>query len=220
MGYSNELLSVLTKLSKNIKYPNDGTLNDKIVKNANFSLSTLDDFQARKVNLAKKSLFSLRESCTSPYIKSVVDDFISTVFEGSEDSMSLTDDRKVEYMLERADKDIEDGYFTEFFIFGKELKRIDPAEIDYIAVKISSIKNDNDKMMLISYLHSKLDLVEYYISILENPKLAKRYKIPHTLNQLYDLKKRLLIMRRTILDFKIPLKNTSILVSWPTGYTG
>ena len=156
----------------------------------------------------------------SPYIQGVIDGFVETVFEGSEDGNSVTSEKKIEYMLERADKDIEDGYYTEFFIFGKELKRIDPAEIDYIQVKVSSIKNDNDKMMLISYLHSKLDLVEYYISILENPKLAKRYRIPHTLNQLYDLKKRLLILRRTILDYRIPMKNNSILVSWPTGYGG
>lgn len=220
MGYKKELLSVLTKLSSNNKYPNNGTLNDKMSKIANFSLQTLDDFQQRKVKLAKKSLLSLKEGCESPYLNNVITEFVNTVFEDSDENTSVCDGKKIEYMLERADKIIEDGYYTEFFLFGKELKRIDPAEIDYIQVKISSIKNDNDKMMIISYIHSKLDMAEYYISIMENPKMAKHYKIPHTLQQLYDIKKRLILLRKACLDYKIPMRNSTVLVSWPTGYSG
>lgn len=219
MGYKDELLSVLTKLSSNSKYPSNGTINDKIKKISNFSLKTLEDFQQRRDKLAKKSLLSLREGCSSPYINNVITEFVNTVFE-SNGNNNFSSDKKIEYMLERADKEVEE-YYTEFFIFGgKELKRIDPSEIDYIQVKASSIKNDNDKMMIISYLHSKLDMVEYYISILENPKYAKRYRIPHTLQQLYDMKKRLLLLRKNILEYKIPLRDRTVLVSWPTGYSG
>lgn len=220
MGYQKELLSVLTKLSTNIRYPKNDTINNKMTKISEFSLQTLEDFQQRRERLAKKGLLSLREGCQSPYINSVIDTFIETVFEDSADSLTIVDGRKIEYMQERADKVIEDGYFTEFFIFAKELKRIDPAEIDYIDIKIQSIKNENDKMMIVSYIHSKLDLTEYYISILENPKMARKYNIPHSLNQLYDLKKRLLLLRKTALEFHIPKRNTSLLVSWPTGYEG
>lgn len=220
MGYQKELLSVLTKLANNIRYPKNSSINDKITKISDFSLQTLDDFQQRKEKLAKRGLLSLRESCQSEYINNVIDDFINTVFEDAVDSLSIVDGKKVQYMQERADKDIEEGYVTEFFIFGKELKRIDPAEIDYIDVKIQSIKNDNDKLMLVSYIHSKLDLVEYYISIMEHPKLSRRYNIPHSLNQLYDLKKRLLLLRKMALEFRIPERNKGILVAWPTGYEG
>lgn len=220
MGYQKELLSVLTKLTENMKYPKSESINDKMAKISNFSLQTLDDFQQRKEKLAKKGLLSLREGCQSEYINSIITDFITTVFEDSEDSLSIVDGRKVQYMQERADKDIEDGYYTEFFIFGKELKRIDPAEIDYIDVKIQSIQNNNDKMMIVSYIHSKLDLTEYYISILENPKLARKYNIPHSLNQLYELKKRLLFLRKMALEYRIPERNKGILVAWPTGYEG
>lgn len=221
MGYQKELLSVLTKISNNIKYPKNGTINDKMAKLSNFSLQTLDDFQQRRDKLAKSNLLSLREGCQSPYINEFIDTFVETVFEDCDGSISIIDGKKIQYMQERADKDIQDGYFTEFFIFGgKDLKKIDYAEIDYIAVKIQGIKNNNDKMMVISYLHSKLDLVEYYISIMENPKLSKRYNIPHSLNQLYDLKKRLLVLRKMALEFKIPERNKNILVAWPSGYEG
>lgn len=220
MGYQNELLSVLTKLSSNIKYPKNDSINDKMIKISDFSLQTLDDFQQRREKLAKKGLLSLRESCQSIYINNIIDEFIETVFEDSQDSLSLFDGKKIQYMQERADNDIEEGYFTEFFIFGKELKRIDPAEIDYIDIKIQSIKNNNDKMMIVSYIHSKLDLVEYYISIMENPKLSRKYNIPHSINQLYELKKRLLILRKTALEYRIPERNKGILVAWPSGYEG
>lgn len=220
-GYTKELYSVLTKLSQNNRYPSSSSLNDKMKKVTNFSLQTLDDFQQRKAKLAKASLISLREACVSPYINTVIDEFVETVFEDSKTSSSLINGRKLEYMQERADKVIEDGYFTEFFIFGKkELKRIDPTEIDYIAVRIPGIKNESDKMMLISYIHNKLDMCEYYISILENSKLSRKYKVPHTVNQLYELKKRLLQLRKEALEFKIPIRNTEMLVSWSPGYYG
>jgi len=220
MGYQKELLSVLTKLANNTKYPKNDTINDKMTKISDFSLQTLDDFQQRREKLAKRSLLTMRENCQSEYINTVLDNFIETVFEDSEDSLSIFDGKKIQYMQERADKDIEDGYYTEFFIFGKELKRIDPAEIDYIDVKVQSIQNNNDKMMIVSYIHSKLDLVEYYISIMENPKLSRKYSIPHSLTQLYDLKKRLLLLRKMALEFKIPERNKNILVAWPIGYEG
>ena len=221
MGYQKELLSVLTKLSTNIKYPKSGSINDKMSKLSTFSLQTLEDFQQRRDKLAKAKLLSLKEACQSPYINNVIDEFITTIFEDVEDSLTLFDGKKIQYMQERADKVIQDGYYTEFFIFGgKDLKRIDPSEIDYIDIKIQDIKNNNDKMMVVSYIHSKLDLVEYYISIMENPKMAKKYNIPHSINQLYDLKKRLLLLRKNALEYRIPERNKNILVAWPSGYEG
>ena len=72
-------------------------------------------------------------------------------------------------MQERADKVIQDGYYTEFFIFGgKDLKRIDPAEIDYIDIKIQDIKNNNDnkiKNLLFNFKltpHFKLSINQSY----------------------------------------------------------
>lgn len=222
MGYQNELLSVLTKISQNKKYPTSIPIDEKIVKTSDFTLASLDDFQKRKEKLAKTNLLTLKEHCCSPYINGVIDTFIESVYDdNAQNSLSLRDGRKTELMQELADKIIMDGYTQEFFLFGgKELKRIDPAEIDYIEVKMNEIKTDNDKMMLISYIHSKLDLVEYYISILSDPKLAKKYIIPHTMDNLLNTKKRLLQLRDMVLKFKIPERNKGILVAWPVGYEG
>lgn len=220
MGYSDELASVLTKLMKSKYYTNTNTLNEKMQKVSNFTLNTLDEFQQRKDKLAKQGLISLRESCESPYINTVIDEFVETVFNDPTDSLSIYDGKKVQIMQERADRDIEDGYFTEFFIFKKELKRIDPAEIDYIYGKIEGIKSESDRMMVVSYIHSKLDLVEYYIAIMENPNMIKKYNIPHTLSQLKAIRLRLLDLRKAALKQKIPERNRHVLVSWPDGYEG
>lgn len=220
MGYSNELQSVLTKIMNSKYYTNKDTLNDKMVKNSELALNTLDEFQQRKDQLAKKNLLALKEGCQSPYISNVIDEFVETVFLDSDDSLSLINGKKVQYMQERADKDIEDGYYTEFFLFKKELKRIDPAEIDYINGKINTIHNENDRMLVISYIHSKLDLVEYYIAIMKDPKTIKKYDIPHTLTQLEGIRQRLLELRQIALKYKIPERNKNILVAWPTGYEG
>lgn len=221
MGYQKELYSVLTKIIKNNKYTSSSSINTKMKEVSDFSLSRLEEFQARKDKIAKSKLISLREGCQSPYINNVIDEFIETVFEDAEDSKSIINGRKVEFMQECADKLIEEGYYTEFFLFGgKKLKRIEPSDIDYIDIKINTIKNDSDKMMIVSYIHSKIDLVDYYISILENPALASKYRIPNSINQLYDMKKRLYQLREIALRYKIPERNKNILVAYPTNYEG
>jgi hypothetical protein len=75
-------------------------------------------------------------------------------------------------------------------------------------------------MLVISYIHSKLDLVEYYIAIMKDPKTIKKYDIPHTLTQLEGIRQRLLELRQIALKYKIPERNKNILVAWPTGYEG
>lgn len=217
MGYKEDLSSALTKLSK-MGSTNRDSLNDKISKTMNFSLRTLDDFQARNDKLAKKSLLDVKEGIASPYISNVIEEMTRQIFEDGE---TFYEGKKINYMHELANDLIGDYYLTEFFqLGGSHLKRIDPAEIDYIGLKIQGIESNDDKMMIVSYIHTKLDMVEYYISIVENPRLAKKFDVPHTLAQLYDMKKRLLMYRTEAIKAKIPEKNKGILVAWPTGYEG
>lgn len=221
IGYTKELESVLTKLinCKNIRYT--ASMTDKIYNSTDFSMKTIDDFMHRRDVIAKNNLISLKESCESEYISDIINNFIESVFEDSESSNSIINGRKLEYMHERADKAIEEDCFMEFFLFGgKQLKRIDPNDLDYAEIKIQGIKNESDKMMIVSYINSKIDLVDYYISIMENPKLSKKYIIPHSLDNLYGYKKRLITMRENALKFKIPARNKNILVTWPKVYEG
>lgn len=221
MGYSNELLSVLTKISQIQRKTNGYSLNQKMSKSANFSMELVNDLEKRRSNLLKNKLITLKESCDSPYINSIIDDFIHVVYEDNEESLTIHSGRKLEIMMERVEKLTDTEYMAEFFMFGqKELKRIDPTELDYIQVRINDIKNENDRMMIISYIHSKLDVIEYYMSILENPKLSKKYFVPHKLEDLNNKKKYLMNLRTAALTAKIPERNKGIIVQYPSGYEG
>lgn len=213
MGYSNELYSALTKLTDSSR----GTSrNDDISKLTNFSLSTLDELKERKANLVKKNLIGLSESCNSPYIKEVIDEFVEKVLTEREGTFIDKND----YIWTRINDDINNYYTTEFFGITKTLKRIEPADIDYVMIKMEGIKSETDKLMLITYIHSKLDLIDYYLSILKDHKLSRKYTIPNSIPQLEGFRERLMVYRDNILKYRIPDKFNGILVAWPEGYEG
>ena len=217
MGYQQELLSVLKKITTNQKYPKGGTINKNMEEMTKFSINTLDQLKAREDNLLKKNLVSLKKECVSPYIESYIDDFYNTIFETGNKSISSIE--HLTFMENRADSIVE-NYYTEFFFGKKKLSKIDPAELDYIDIKTNEIKNENDKMMLISYIHSKLDIIDFYLGILKDPKLAKKYNVPNSADQLERMRTRLLTSRENILKYKIPERNKGIIIAWPENYEG
>lgn len=219
MGYQDELYTVLTKIANDKRYPKTNDINQKMTKTATFSLDVLDDINTRKAKLGKEKLLQLRESIESPFIQDFLTLYEERVF-GHSDYEGFESNK--ELVLSETVDDIIDGQCVkEFFLFGgKDLKRLDPSEIDYIDVKISAMKTETDKMMIISYIHSKLDMVNYYISIMQNNKLRRKYNVPHTLDQLFSMKKRLENLREIALKFRLPEKYKGILVAYPTGYEG
>lgn len=217
MGYQQELLSVLKKIMTNQKYPKGGTINKNMEEMTKFSINTLNQLKAREDNLLKKNLVSLKKECVSPYIESYIDDFYNTIFETGNKSISSIE--HLTFMENRADSIVE-NYYTEFFFGKKKLSKIDPAELDYIDIKTNEIKNENDKMMLISYIHSKLDIIDFYLEILKDPKLAKKYNVPNSADQLERMRTRLLTSRENILKYKIPERNKGIIIAWPENYEG
>ena len=210
MGYQQELLSVLKKITTNQKYPKGGTINKNMEEMTKFSINTLNQLKAREDNLLKKNLVSLKKECVSPYIESYIDDFYNTIFETGDKSISSIE--HLTFMENRADSIVE-NYYTEFFFGKKKLSKIDPAELDYIDIKTNEIKNENDKMMLISYIHSKLDIIDFYLEILKDPKLAKKYNVPNSADQLERMRTRLLTSRENILKYKIPERNKGIIIA-------
>lgn len=220
MGYTKELYSVLSKIINSNYYNKKNNIDKNMKDVSDFSIDTINQLRTRQDKIMKHNLESVIESCNSPYIRSVVEEYYNLLFEVCEDS-SLCDGRKLEYMEERAEKIVNEGYVTEFFFNRSEkLKRIDPAELDYIDIKTNEIKSEDDKMMLISYLHSKMDMVDYYIQILSNPKLSKKYVVPYTLDNLISIKKRLEKSRENIINFKIPERNKGLYIAWPENYDG
>lgn len=214
MGYKKDLISVLKKMTKvnpEAVNANDDPKSDNMKELAKFSADTVEALRTRQDNLVKNNLLTIKNECTSPFVESFVEYYHNAIFQENENIR--------EKILERAYNLGTDECICEKF-GPRKLARIDRNEIDYIEVKMGSIQSDLDKMMLVSYCNDKLDLVNYYIHVVEDPMLSQKYVIPHTYQQLSNMKSRLEKLRIALLNYRIPVRQPGLLVQWPTGYEG
>jgi len=100
----------------------------------------------------------------------------------------------------------------------KKLKKIPSDLLSYIQIEGEAIKDANDKQMIISYAHGKLDTVNWYIDLLTVG--SNKYVVPHSMDHLTGLKKQLLAAIKTIMDKQIPSSQGSLSIQYPKGYEG
>ena len=102
----------------------------------------------------------------------------------------------------------------------KKLKKIPTDLIAYIQIETESIKDSNDKMMIASYCLSKIEIVEWYIELLEVG--SKKYIVPHTKQYLETVRTQLLQCYKEIMAVKIknPNDRPIIDIKYPKGYEG
>lgn len=219
VGYQKYLFSAFNKfLEASAK---DAKSNEESMKIASqFSIDTLNQFKERRAALVKSNLGRISVESSSPVLKKSVDEILSMFFMTSESAGSLDSTAKLNahyFFMEKA----EERYVTEVFgLFKpKPLPRIDPSELDYIVLKTQAIFSRSDKMMLVAYIHSKLDVVDYYMAVLNDPKESRKYLVPYTKQELTNLRARLLKSVDDVIDYKIGTKG-QVLVSWPDGYEG
>ena len=227
LGYAKDLISAMNKLSKLPNYNLKKDPNEAMRSTTQFSLNTLQNLQDRKNDLVKSELTTLKEAVQSPYLESVLVDIYGQWFV---DKSAYTESSQLDYFvrennksqfIDRMMKESAESYMREFGIFGKKkLQRIDPADIDYISLKIDQINSDLDKMMLVSYIHNKMDMVNFYLDLLDDPRLGKKYNVPHSRTYLLSVQKQLEMLREKALKKIIPPKQPDIYVGYPAGYEG
>ena len=102
----------------------------------------------------------------------------------------------------------------------KKLKRIPSDLVSYIQIETEAIKDSNDKMMISSYCLSKLDLVNWYIELLEVG--SKKYIVPHSKAHLEMVREQLMECHKEIMRVKIknPNDRPIIDINYPKGYEG
>lgn len=101
----------------------------------------------------------------------------------------------------------------------KKLKKIPADLVSYIVIEAESIKDANDKMMISSYCLSKLEIVEWYIELLEVG--SKKYIVPHTKPYLENIRTQLLAAHKKIMATPIPKADRPIIdIQYPKGYEG
>ena len=101
----------------------------------------------------------------------------------------------------------------------KKLKKIPSDLVHYIQIEGEAIKDANDKLMIVSYAQSKLDMVNWYLELLEVG--SKKYIVPHTAAHLNGVKGQIEAAIQAIMAKPIPTPSDSIItVNYPKGYEG
>lgn len=227
MGYGDELDSVLKKIiakssiNKDTATHIDQSSSDvyqAMKSDTLFSINLVEDLKDRQANITKAKFHKMLLDLPSEYTSKILSGLENALFKGNGDKV---DGVVEENTMDAAEKLYEAAYYNEaFVIFKKKMKRIDPAIVDYVAVRKDGIKTNDDKLMLVTYIYSKLDLINYYLDIMDNPKYAKRYIFANSKNELIRMKYQLEKLRAEILDYRIPEIRYGVQIVYPDGYTG
>ena len=114
-------------------------------------------------------------------------------------------------------------HFEEGFISKrpKKLKPIPRDIISYIMVEINAIQDSNDQAMLSGYTCSKLELVDFYLNVIDTKD--ERYIVPHTRDYLVNMQNQLNKLLTQILRIR-PVNKTDrvwrVNVTYPEGWNG
>ena len=215
-GYGQYLNSAMDKI---IIHAGEVSYSKQMEDLTDFSIDTITSIMNRQIPVTRRTMLTMIRNTPSK----VASDIYSKIYTGLSGSAesSVTEERKDDFINKKIDSIIEKTYevFTEgLFNRVVKLKRIDPAELDYIAIEIDNIKSNDDKMMLISYIYSKIEIVDYYLSIISSNN--RKYSVPHSKESLLQIRERLARYRDIVISQKIPEINYGISIQWPTGYEG
>ena len=114
---------------------------------------------------------------------------------------------------------LREGFFDLLDNIGN-MKRVNQREIDLIKIQAQKIRTVDDKYYVMENLHSKLEIVEASIAMLESkdPDKAKRVKVPKAV--LLDQRKQLNDIRSYIIKREVDEPTVNLMVNYPKGYDG
>lgn len=205
-GYRDALISGMSKIENYLnKFKLQLTTDSELEEAVNYTNARLQQISDRKTALAKNELGKFKrfmESSDGLLEKSVF-------CEAVEECYDCFDNKYLDG----------DTCFEELAIISKKLEPIDRNKLDYIRLKIESMETPTDKMAIISYINSKLELAEYYLSILHDKKASRKYKVPHTEEYLNYVVDTLNALKERAFARKIGNQHYySIQVDYPSGY--
>lgn len=225
MGYGKELDSVLNKIISTSSLNKDTATHinqdskdvyERMKSDTLFSINTIENFKKREAKISKATLHKMLMDMPSEYVSNSIGNIEKALFSNKSQISSAEDT-----ITEAAIYFSESAYVKEAFgIFKKDLKRIDPSVVDYVNIRKEGMKSNDDKLMLVSYIHGKLDLIDYYLDIMDNPKYAKRYTFNNSRNELMRMRDSLERSRIEILNYRIPEVRYGVQIMYPDGYTG
>lgn len=102
----------------------------------------------------------------------------------------------------------------------KKLKRIPADLVSYIQIETEAIRDANDKMMISSYCLHKLEVVNWYLELLEVG--SNKYIVPQSKSHLEMIRDQLMACHKEIMIAKItnPNDRPVIDIKYPKDYEG
>ena len=214
-GYGNELISAINKLNN---YAGSSlSTKDSLSKSVSMTLSMSSALQEREAKLVRYQTAKLMDRLPMNFMRESVMDVAQTLRLPDEKVYDLRE-CTIDWGNEK--EDVTSFIYTEFLSIGKKkLKPILPREIDYIEAKSADMRSADDKLMMLSYTTSKLELCRYYLDIYAHPEVAKNYIIPNTKMQLIQFEKELSMLKKLIIFTPIKKPN-DFEVYYPDKYEG
>lgn len=102
----------------------------------------------------------------------------------------------------------------------KKLKKIPSDLVSYIQIETEAIRDFNDKQMISSYCLGKLDMVNWYLELLEVG--SKKYIVPQSKAHLEMVRDQLMECHKRIMETKVvrPDERPILDIKYPKGYEG
>ena len=96
----------------------------------------------------------------------------------------------------------------------KQLKRMASDIVSYVIIEGQAVKDANDKTLITSYAHSKIEMIDWYIALIDAK--SENYVVPHTKEYLVNMRNQLLSAIQTIINRSLPGKVSQS--PYPKGY--
>lgn len=106
----------------------------------------------------------------------------------------------------------------------KKLKRISYDTVAYIQIETEAIQDTNDKMMISSYCLHKLEMVEWYLRLLDAG--SDKYIVPQSRKELERIREQLIERHEEIMSVKVGKRrneensSSPLGIKYPKGYEG
>lgn len=207
--------------------PEDVKTINQFIKGIYTKYASPDKERRKIVDDVKEMVKALRESCDPEnenirninYLPEAVERYL---FGGYSDELKRFNEQWIYEQLDldwsRKQSNGQVHYLQEKFGV-KKLKKIPSDLVAYITIETESIKDANDKMMISSYCLGKIEIVEWYIELLDVG--SKKYIVPHTKPYLESVRTQLLACFKKIMDTPIPKNNRPLIdIQYPQGYEG
>lgn len=227
MGYGDELDSALNKLlmvstakpATQINQDSKKVYSDMRAA-TDYSIKTIEDLKDRKSAIVKANFKKLLMDSPSRYLTTAIGKVQDLLIKSA--SKDIPDETKMEYAADKMDRIIDayfdNGYVTESVFGKKKLQKIDPKTPDMIKIQIDGLRSNDERALLVSYIHDKLSVIDYYLDILDsnNPK----YEVYNSKEELLRMRNKLESYLSAVMEKKIPEFSYNFFVKYPEGFEG